>query len=56
MRGPLNQCFSTSGPQDSLGGPLGFSHFIKNQNFRQKCHKNYFTLSVRKASRSNKVS
>jgi len=43
----LEQCFSTSGPrpsggpQNSFGGPPGFSYFIKNQVLRQRFHKNY---------------
>ncbi len=44
---PLDQWFSTGGPRpsggtwSSFGGPTGFSHFIKNQNFRHKFHKTH---------------
>jgi len=59
----LNQWFSTSGPrnsggpQNSLGGPLGFSHFIKNHIFWQTCHKNYLKIYLisKKISRNNKI-
>ncbi len=40
----------------SFGWPPGFSHLSKNQNFRQKFHKNYkkSSLSATKASTNKK--
>jgi hypothetical protein len=41
---PLDQCFSTSGPQSSKCGPPGFSNSIKNQNLRHKFQKKYLKI------------
>jgi len=48
----LKQCFSTDrprpsrGPQNFIGGPPGFSHFITNQILRQIFHKNYKNVNL----------